>query len=454
MDALDQLGGSVLGFALCACAGTAGAFAAVCGKLAGQPGVSTLSSVLLYGLLALANAVMLALYSRSLRHNSSLASTAATTAVNISATGLLGRAVFGEATSLQWWAGAVTILIGSFLINRSQKQQPAAAPATAPAGGAEQRAKGKAGAQQALTKLTGEPREALKVQAAGRTDTGVHARGQVAQFRCRRQLAPDSIQRALNSRMPPDIRAVAVEAVAPDFNVRYADSKTYSYDIHLGAVADPFLSRFRHHPRRPERLNLDAMTAAAQLLVGTHNYSNFANVSEDGMRKNPVKTIRRYQLLPLEAGVRLEVEGSGFLYKQVRHMTGALLAVGTGQLPAEAIAAALAAGGEACSGAERHAFRGWMVAEAKGLSCCKPPPAQEPPTPRTMATAPMAKLLPGVAAGFAAAFGVMTFLRTTGEAKLPKSVTNPEWAEATKQLLQSMPRTAGTPIALNPGRDF
>lgn len=81
--------------------------------------------------------------------------------------------------------------------------------------------------EQALTKLTGEAREALKVQAAGRTDTGVHARGQVAQFRCRRQLAPDSIQRALNSRLPLDIRAVAVEAVPADFNVRYALSKTY-----------------------------------------------------------------------------------------------------------------------------------------------------------------------------------------------------------------------------------
>ncbi len=81
--------------------------------------------------------------------------------------------------------------------------------------------------EQALVKLTCEPREVLKVQAAGRTDAGVHARGQVAQFSCRRQLAPSSIQRALNSRLPPDIRAVAVEAVAPDFNVRYADSKTY-----------------------------------------------------------------------------------------------------------------------------------------------------------------------------------------------------------------------------------
>ena len=64
---------------------------------------------------------------------------------------------------------------------------------------------------------------------------------------------------------------------------------------------------------------------------------------------------------------RLEVEGTGFLYKQVRHMTGALLAVGTGQLAPDAISAALAAGERVRTGAERDAYRGWMVAEAKGL---------------------------------------------------------------------------------------
>ncbi|KAI7841542.1 hypothetical protein COHA_004713 [Chlorella ohadii] len=71
-----------------------------------------------------------------------------------------------------------------------------------------------------------------------------------------------------------------------------------------------------------------------------------------------------------------------------------------------------------------------------------------------MSSAPLAKLLPGVGAGFVAAFGMMTALRTSGEAKLPKSVTNPEWAAATEKLLQSTPRVASTPIALNPGRNW
>lgn len=109
---------------------------------------------------------MLALYSRSLRHNSSLASTAATMAINISATGLLGRAVFQEATSLQWWAGAVTILLGSFLINRSQKSQPAAAAAAAPAG-----AGGTAAAQPAQAAEEEEEEEAVAKRGGARRRT-------------------------------------------------------------------------------------------------------------------------------------------------------------------------------------------------------------------------------------------------------------------------------------------
>jgi tRNA pseudouridine38-40 synthase len=157
----------------------------------------------------------------------------------------------------------------------------------------------------ALTKATGESRRVLKVQAAGRTDAGVHAAGQVAQFACRRPREPAALLRALNSLLPPDIRALAVERVPLDFNVRYALRKTYRYDLHLDPIADPFLQRWRHHPRRPERLRLGAVEDAAQLLVGTHNFSNFGNVRDGSQgRKSPVKTVLRYQLLPIEGGAR------------------------------------------------------------------------------------------------------------------------------------------------------
>ncbi len=180
--------------------------------------------------------------------------------------------------------------------------------------------------EQALVKITGEPREVLKVQAAGRTDAGVHACGQVAQFCARRRpgrppLAPPALLRALNALLPPDVRALVAREVPLDFNVRYALRKTYRYDLDLApGAADPFQHRFRHRPRRPEALRLAAMADAAQLFVGTHDFSNFANVSADGShaRKDPVKTILRYELLPIEGGARWAQLGCNGLLSPAR----------------------------------------------------------------------------------------------------------------------------------------
>lgn len=169
----------------------------------------------------------------------------------------------------------------------------------------------------ALCRITGDSRQALRLQGAGRTDAGVHARGQVAQFYTTRAHRPAALLRGLNALLPFEIRVAAVQEVALDWNSRYALRKTYWYDLGLGAVADPFVHRWRHYPPRPERLNLGAMADAAALFVGTHNFSVFANMSLNGSRKPAVRTILRYQLLPLEGGVRLEVQGTGFLYKQV-----------------------------------------------------------------------------------------------------------------------------------------
>lgn len=86
-----------------------------------------------------------------------------------------------------------------------------------------------------------------------------------------------------------------------------------SYDLHLGPVADPFSMRYRHHPRRPDRLDLCAVADAAALLVGTHNFAAFSNASADGAhKKNPVKTILRYEVLPLDGGARCVHAGTCF----------------------------------------------------------------------------------------------------------------------------------------------
>ena len=239
----------------------------------------------------------------------------------------------------------------------------------------------------ALTRFTGLPREALKVQAAGRTDAGVHARGQVAQFSTPggdfRALDGATLQRALNSLLPPDIRVLCAARAPPDFNARFALWKTYHYDISTAPVADPFTARFRHCPSRPELLDLEAMEAAAAAFVGTHDFSAFSSLPHDGSARSPVKTLRAFSLEPLDGGVRWVVSGNGFLYKQVRHMVGALLAVGGGRLPAAAVAEALARGADFAPPQRRHGFRGWMVAEAKGLTLhgAVYPPHDDPSRP-------------------------------------------------------------------------
>ncbi|KAL4430814.1 hypothetical protein ABPG75_006070 [Micractinium tetrahymenae] len=149
----------VYGLTLCAVAGVSGAGAAVFGKLAGVQGIDTATQITCYALLIVCNALMLILYTRSLRYNSSLACTAATTAINISATGLLGAALFGEATSLQWWVGASSILVGSVFINRSTRKEAAAAAAAAegaaqPAAAAEEQEEEEAPAKGAARRRT------------------------------------------------------------------------------------------------------------------------------------------------------------------------------------------------------------------------------------------------------------------------------------------------------------
>jgi tRNA pseudouridine38-40 synthase len=233
----------------------------------------------------------------------------------------------------------------------------------------------------ALATALREPRETLGASAAGRTDAGVHAAGQVVQFRT---LRPDAIDTAklpskLNSLLPWDVRVLDARATAPDFNVTVsATGKVYHYTVDTGAAHDPLAFRTRAHAKKP--LDVAAMRAAAALLVGTHDFTQFSNETPERLRRNPVKTLRRLDVVGVDGGLRLEVEGSGFLYKQVRHMTGALLAVGEGKLGLDAIAERLAAGNSRPPGAG-GAWRGYNVAPAKGLClrCVQYPPEVDDP---------------------------------------------------------------------------
>ncbi len=173
--------------------------------------------------------------------------------------------------------------------------------------------------------------------ASGRTDAGVHARGQVAHFTTETDLDLSRFQLSLNGILPPDIRILSLEKTTLDFHARYsAISKEYHYHLHLERTTDPFKRLYAYHDYSP--LDLNKMQAAANYFIGTHDFTTFANEASKGSAaKNPVRTIIRLDLCKEEGGIRLEFEGNGFLYKMVRNITGTLLDVARGKIALETL---------------------------------------------------------------------------------------------------------------------
>lgn len=164
--------------------------------------------------------------------------------------------------------------------------------------------------------------------------------------------------------LPEAVRVLHLQRVPVDYNVRFTLGKTYYYDLHLDEH-DPFTCRYRCIPDAPGGVDLQALADAARLFVGTHDFTAFCSASEDGRRRSRERCVSRLEVRPLPGGARLVVQGDGFLYKQVRHMVGALLAVGVGRLGADDIAAALA--GAEAAGQIRRGRRGYTVAPSRGL---------------------------------------------------------------------------------------
>ncbi|GLI71304.1 hypothetical protein VaNZ11_016446, partial [Volvox africanus] len=147
--------------------------------------------------------------------------------------------------------------------------------------------------ESALCTVLREDRAVLGVRAAGRTDSGVHARGQVVQFSCNRELDFDKMPYKLNSVLPHDIRVLSITRTAPDFSVTCsALGKCYHYSLTNAETHDPLRHRYAMHVRKP--LDLVAMRAAAGALEGTHDFTQFSNIGEEGGRprkRNTIKTL-------------------------------------------------------------------------------------------------------------------------------------------------------------------
>ena len=186
-------------------------------------------------------------------------------------------------------------------------------------------------------------RHEVGVTGSGRTDTGVHARGQTAHFDTDREFDSSKLLFSLNGLLPKDIRILQIDAVDSTFHARYsARSKIYHYHLHLHKIANPFLRLYRYQVFQP--LNLSIMKEASQLFLGTHDFTSFANDHQRGaVLLNPVRTMFRLDLVEEEGGVRLEFEADGFFYKMVRNITGALVKAAAGKISPADLASILAA---------------------------------------------------------------------------------------------------------------
>lgn len=176
----------------------------------------------------------------------------------------------------------------------------------------------------ALQKLTGEP---ILVIGASRTDSGVHAMGNVAVFDTETSIPPERIAMALNQRLPEDIVIVKSEEVPLDFHPRYCDcSKTYEY--HIINTRIPIPTKRLTNYFVSYNLNLDHMRQAASYLVGEHDFVSFCNVRTDV--ENTVRTITALDILEHGNEITIRITGNGFLYNMVRIIVGTLIRVGRG----------------------------------------------------------------------------------------------------------------------------
>lgn len=190
----------------------------------------------------------------------------------------------------------------------------------------------------AIAKLTNEAK--VRVNAAGRTDAGVHALGQVVNFRSETQHPAPVFLRGINAHLPADVVIREAAEVPDTFDAnRDARRKLYRYVIHDGPVPDPFLRRYVCHSHHP--LNVEVMRRAAEALQGQHDFHSFE--SEWPNRASSVRTITHLSINRFGEHIWLDVEADGFLYNMVRAIAGTLMNVGRGYWPESKVAEILRA---------------------------------------------------------------------------------------------------------------
>ncbi len=188
--------------------------------------------------------------------------------------------------------------------------------------------------EQAARRVT---RHQVDLIGSGRTDAGVHAAGQVANFVTECPIPEEKLLGALGARLPKDVTLVAVGDVALEFHAtRSATSKLYRYRVYNapGRPVRQQRQNYCYHFWHP--LDIDAMRAAAESLIGTHDFASFAGTGSE--RETTIRTVMRCAIQRRYDEVLFDLEGGGFLYNQVRNMVGTLIEVGRGRWPPQQVA--------------------------------------------------------------------------------------------------------------------
>jgi tRNA pseudouridine38-40 synthase len=200
-------------------------------------------------------------------------------------------------------------------------------------GGTENTIQGKI--ESVLSELTG---EAVEITGSSRTDAGVHALAQTANFKTDRDYTPAVVKEYLNKYLPQDISVTEVALAPVNFHARFnAMGKTYLYKIWNREYPNPFMRKYSMHVEK--RLDIGRMKTATAYFVGEHDFTAFTNAKSKS--KSMVRTIFSVEITENSGFIDIRISGDGFLHNMVRRITGTMIEVGLGKLEADSIPAVL-----------------------------------------------------------------------------------------------------------------
>lgn len=189
--------------------------------------------------------------------------------------------------------------------------------------------------------------EDIKLIVAGRTDSGVHALGQVANFKSSSKMPLARLRWAINCLLPEDIKVTRIQIVGLDFNSRFcAKSKIYRYTILNRRYSSPLAAGrayFFHYP-----LDVRSMRSEAKSLLGRHNFRAFQ--AAELRQRNPIRTIKRLKITKEKDFLYIDIEADSFLYNMVRNVVGTLLEIGRGRFPKGSMHKILESRKRSCAG--------------------------------------------------------------------------------------------------------